>query len=98
MYQCADCCKRAKNVLANGTCHWCGSENVKRVTTRNDNNSHAPYRHDDDVEAVVNKSMFDYYYARVDKALAEGLHRTDPVNFQKIVDNYLEAKKSLDKS
>jgi hypothetical protein len=67
-------------------------------TSKNDNNSFAPYKSNSEVEAVVERLMLNYWQARLDKALDERMFATDPTNFQKIVDNYLEAKKSLDKS
>lgn len=67
-------------------------------TSKNDNNSFAPYKKLPEVEAVVEQLMFDFWSARLDKTLEERAFESNPEHFQKLVDVYLQAKRDLDEA
>lgn len=67
-------------------------------TSKNDNNSFAPYKENKVVEAVVNRAYFQFAQARLDDALDSKMHTTNPVEFQMIVDIYTEAKRIFEES
>ncbi|MER2007451.1 MAG: hypothetical protein ABS939_08355 [Psychrobacillus sp.] len=69
-----------------------------KKTSKNDNNSFAPYKKNSEVESVVDMLILNYWQARLDKALDEKMYVENLNDFQKIVDNYLESKNTVDKS
>lgn len=68
-------------------------------TSKNDNNSFAPYKHNQEVEEILsnilNKAEFEKYEKLVDKGLEEKLYETNPTAFREIVKAYTEAKNNL---
>lgn len=68
-----------------------------KFNTKNDNNSFAPYKHNEDVEMVLENAYLRYIEERMNKGLETRMWETNLEEFQKLVDLYLETKKSLDK-
>lgn len=67
-------------------------------TSKHDNNSFAPYKHNQKVEDLINHVYVKFCQERIDDALDKNLHKTNPEAFQQLVDIYLKAKKDVDKS
>jgi len=61
-------------------------------TRKNDNNSFAPYKHNDEVEALVNHMIRTFEVDKAEKDLNEALEAkmwiSEPDKFQEIVDKY----------